>query len=102
MVDEKDPYDSPEERAEIFVWNGKVYWDGLFSTYREIHISIRGFYAGLKCGAFEDLPKCPVMWSDEGQYYEGFAAIAYECKRYGLGALAGGLILKFVLPIIGG
>jgi hypothetical protein len=76
-----DPYDTPEEHAEILTFRGKVLYDGPFSTYREIHIAIRGFYAGLRTGTFEDLPKVPVEWSDEGQYYEGMAAIAYDVKR---------------------
>lgn len=28
-----------------------------------------------------DLPKVPAEWADEGQYYEGMAAIAYDVKR---------------------
>jgi hypothetical protein len=76
-----DPYDTPEERAEILTFRGKVLYDGPFSTYREIHIAIRGFYAGLRTGTFEDLPKVPAEWTDEGQYYEGMAAIAYDVKR---------------------
>jgi hypothetical protein len=71
-----DPYDTPEERKEIL-----SFYDGPFSTWREIHITVRGAYAGLQTGTFENLPKCPAEWSDEGQYYEGAAAIAYDLKR---------------------
>jgi len=88
-----DPYDTPGEHAEIFQFRGKVYWDGAFSTYREIHISIRGFYAGLRCGTFEDLPVAPPLWQDEGQYYEGVAAIAYDLKRGSAGFIGSVVVL---------
>jgi hypothetical protein len=42
---DSDPYDSAEERKEIF-----PNYHGPFSTFREIHIGIRGFYAGLRAG----------------------------------------------------
>lgn len=64
-----DDYNTPEEHAEIFVWKGKVIWDGAFSTYREIHISIRALYAGLKAGSLSAVPDCPPLWEDEGQYW---------------------------------
>lgn len=78
---ETDPYNTPEEHAELIQFRGRVLYDGLFSTWREIHISIRGFYAGLRTGTFENLPECPPLWQDEGQYYESMAAIAYDLKR---------------------
>ena len=87
-----DPYDTPEEHAEIFVVRGRVLWDGNLSTYREIHLAIRGIIAGLRCGTYEDLPKCPVLWSDEGQYYEGYGAIFYDLKRGSQGGIIGGII----------
>lgn len=94
-----DQYDSEEEHAEIFVvpeWvpiiGGKCLWNGNLSTYREIHIAIRGFYAGLRCKQDEDLPKCPILWAEEGQYYEGYAAIAYDLKRGSQGAIIGSAV----------
>ena len=87
-----DQYDTPGEHAEIFVFRGRVLWDGNLSTYREIHISIRGIVAGLRCGTYEDLPKCPVLWVDEAQYYEGYGAIAYDLKRGSQGGIIGGII----------
>jgi hypothetical protein len=82
-----DPYDLPEEKAELIQIGGKILYDGPFSTWREIHIGIRGAYAGLRCKTFEDLPKCPPLWEDEGQYYEGVAAIFYDLKRGGQSAV---------------
>jgi len=82
-----DPYDTPEEHREIIQIFGRVLYDGPFSTWREIHIGIRGFVSGLRTGTFEDLPKCPPEWEDEGQYYEGVAAIAYDLKRGSQSAL---------------
>jgi len=95
---EYDPYDNPAEHAEILTFRGRVIYDGLFSTWREIHIGIRGAYAGLKTGTFEDLPECPPLWEDEGQYYEGISAIAYDLKRGSQSAIITGaaLILAYL------
>ena len=94
-----DPHDTPEEHAEIFVvptwfpfWKGKVLWDGNLSTFRELHIATRGAIAGLRCGTYEDLPKAPVLFEDEGQYYEGYAAIFYDLKRGSQGGIIGGIM----------
>jgi len=72
-----DPYDTPEEKAEckdlitkVFAWTGK---DGTFSTWRERHVFIRGAVAGLKAPALENVPNCPPMWDDEGQYWDAAA-----------------------------
>jgi hypothetical protein len=83
---EYDPYSTREERAEI-LHVGSWTYDGQFSNYREIHIGIAGAYAGLRTKTFEDLPKCPPLWGDEAQYYEGLAAIFYDLKRGTQGAL---------------
>jgi hypothetical protein len=99
-VNPEDPYDTPEERAElgtpaIFAWSGK---DGLFSTWRERHVFLRGFYQGLRLGILEKLPACPAMWNDEGQYWEGGCEIGYAVRIVLLAVLvntAGGLaVLK--------
>lgn len=96
----EDPYNIPGERSEIgtpviFAWSGK---DGLFSTWRERHIFLRGIYAGLRLGILDKLPNCPVFWNDEGQYWEGGCEIGYAVRIAFLVALvntAGGLaVLK--------
>lgn len=95
LGEDYDPYDIPCEHAESFVVNGKVVYDGLWSTSREWHISVRGFYAGLKAKTFEDLPKCPTLWQDEGQYFEACAAVAYDGKRLLTGGALLGLLVYF-------
>jgi len=108
-----DQYDTADEHAENFVvpdwfpvkaWRGKVIYDGFCSTYREWHITWRGFFAGLRCGTFEDLPKCPVLWQDEAQYYEAAAAVAYDLKRGSQSAILTGvgLVLTYFGVIKGG
>jgi hypothetical protein len=94
----KDPYDSPEERAEgCFV--GKIVTlllasfglkdqDGFCSTYREWHIFWAGIWAGARAAQFADIPECPEYWIDEMQYYRGGAILANVAKIYGTSALA--------------
>lgn len=90
MADEKtgpgyttDPYDTPGERAEgcpigkLFPWTGP---DGLWSTWREWHITEAGLWAGLRAGTLQDIPDCPPLWSDEMQYYRSAAAVANVLK----------------------
>jgi hypothetical protein len=113
-----DPYDTPGERAEGF-FIGKLFGGilakigkvlgiatlddpcGFLSTYREWHISLAGAWAGLRAGTFADIPECPPLWTDEIQYYRGFAAAANVLKcqwptvavvLLGLGANAAGVI----------
>lgn len=101
-----DPYDSEGEHAECFLVNGKVIYDGFCSTYREWHISWRGAMAGLRAKTFEELPKAPTLWQDEGQYYEVMGAVFYDVKKLLQGgALVGILayfpqISGFALPIL--
>lgn len=85
---EVDPYDTPGERAEIFQMHGRVYYDGPFSTWREIHIGIRGFAAGLRAGELSQVPECPPLWTDEGQYWDGCAMIANVAKIKGSAIIA--------------
>jgi hypothetical protein len=66
---EFDPYDAPDEHAEIFKVGDRVIWDGLWSTYREIHISMKAIFAGLKASTLQNVPDCPPLWQDEGQYW---------------------------------
>jgi len=75
-----DPYDTPEEHAEcddaitkLFAFTGR---DGTFSTWRERHIGIAGFKAGLKAAALENVPDCPPLWQDECQYFDGVAMLS--------------------------
>lgn len=99
-----DPYDTPEERAERgtpfpFNWTGK---DGLFSTWRERHIFLRGVYAGLRLGILDKLPACPEEWNDEGQYWEGGCEVGYAVRLVIITVIvntAGGLA---VLKLAGG
>jgi len=44
---------------------------GLFSTWRERHIGIAGATAGWRAGTTSLDGKCPPLWADEMQYYEG-------------------------------
>lgn len=105
----EDPYDTPEERAEIGTpfflrWSGK---DGLYSTWRERHIALRGFVAGWKVGGknplaaiMGDLPDCPDEWNDEGQYWDThtwFGNLAKIASWIMMLNTAGGLaVLKLV------
>lgn len=65
-----DPFDSPEERAELgsspLPFTGK---EGVWSTWRERHISLAGFLDGLTRPIWRGLPDCPEKWKDEPQYY---------------------------------
>lgn len=75
-----DPYDSPGEHAEgMFVGEivNRFVSDpsGFCSTYREWHIMLRGAYAGFRGKTFGDVPKCPPLWQDEAQYFEGAAMV---------------------------
>ncbi len=106
-----DQYDTEAEHAENFVipdWfpiaslRGKVLYDGFCSTYREWHITVRGFMAGLRISTWDNLPKCPVLWQDEGQYYEAAAAVAYDLKRGSQGAIIGMISLIFTLAVAKG
>jgi hypothetical protein len=103
-----DPYDTEAEHRENFVipnwflvaaWRGRVVYDGFCSTYREWHIWVQGFNAGLRTGTWEDLPKCPVLWQDEAQYYETAASLAYDLKRGSQGAI--GTIVAAILALKG-
>jgi hypothetical protein len=80
---ELDPYDGPGERKEIF-----TFYSGPFSTWREIHISIRAIAAGLRAGQLAQVPPCPAMWLDEGQYWDGCSMLANVAKIYGFASVA--------------
>lgn len=91
-MSESDPYDTPEERAEchdvitfLFSWSGE---NGLFSTWRERHIAIRGGAAGLRAPQLSQVPECPDMWKDEGQYWDGCGMICNVAKIYGSASIA--------------
>lgn len=97
-----DPYSTPEELLEIGTpfflrWTGK---DGTWSTWRERHISIRAFCAGWKAGIFAPVPDCPVIWQDEGQYWDGCGMIGNVAKIALVASLlntaAGAAVLKLI------
>ena len=75
--EEKDPYDNEGERAECNDVITKIMsavgfgYGGPFSTWRERHIGIAGATAGWRAGTTSLDGKCPTMWLDERQYYEG-------------------------------
>lgn len=108
-----DPYDTLGERAEGFFvgvlfgklvgWVGRAVGfptlsdpNGFLSTYREWHISLAGAWAGLRAGTFADIPECPPMWTDEIQYYRGFAAFAnvIKCQWPTVAVVVGGIVAK--------
>jgi len=80
-----DPYDSAEETEEtsdvitekVFKWSGK---GGLFSTWRERHVFLRGFRSGFGTKLFEKFPECPSMWKDDAHYYESGQELGYVIK----------------------
>lgn len=86
-----DPYDSIGERSEgMFVGKlvsmalakfGIIDVDGFCSTYREWHILCRGFYNGFATALGGKFDKCPDMWFDEAQYYEGGQEVGYIVKN---------------------
>jgi hypothetical protein len=104
-MSDEDPYDTPEERAElgvplIFAWSGR---DGLFSTWRERHVFLRGLYQGLRLGVLDKLPECPACWNDEGQYWEGGVETGYAIRLGILVTLvntAGGLAVLKLAGVI--
>jgi len=61
---------------------------GTWSTWRERHISIEGICDGLRAGTLSDVPKCPPLWIDECQYYDGCAMVANVVKCQWPGILA--------------
>lgn len=83
--DSDDPYAIPEETEEttdvitekVFKWSGK---GGLFSTWRERHIFLRGFRSGFGTKLFEKFPECPDMWHDDAHYYESGQELGYVIK----------------------
>jgi hypothetical protein len=84
LVNPDDPYSSPEETAETddtiskkFSWTGK---DGIFSTWRERHIFLRGFRSGFGTRLFDKFDTCPAMWFDDAHYYESGQELGYVIK----------------------
>jgi hypothetical protein len=67
---------------------------GTWSTWRERHISIEGICDGLRAGTLSDVPKCPPLWYDEAQYYDGCAMIAnvVKCQWPGILTTLAGVI----------
>lgn len=92
-----DPYDSISERMEgCFVGKlvGKALGllgiflrveglndpNGFCSTYREWHISLRGFHSGFATELGGKFTPVPDMWKDEAQYYEMAQELGYITK----------------------
>lgn len=104
-----DPYNAPEERAECDDPISKLFAKitgpgGLFSTWRERHISIMGAAAGWRAGTLSPVPTCPPLWQDECQYYDGCAMLANVLKCQWPTVVAGltaiiGLIVSGVVKI---
>jgi hypothetical protein len=104
----KDPYDTPSERDETsdFIFNTFFFWTGAggtFSTWRERHIFLRGFYNGFNTELQGKFSACPTMWEDEAQYYEAGQEAGYLLKA-GVIAAAGGsgitLTASSLLPML--
>jgi len=92
--DPKDPYDTPEEHAETndFIFNTFFFWTGAggtFSTWRERHIFLRGFYSGFKTKLQDTFSDVPAMWANEGQYYEFGQEAGYVVRNAIIFMLAG-------------
>jgi len=85
IINPNDPYDTPEERAEMndwlfrtfFGWSGE---DGTFSCWRERHVFLRGFRNGFGTSLFQKFTDVPAMWNDEAQYYEAGQEFGYVVK----------------------
>lgn len=114
--DPKDPYDTDGEHAEgMFL--GKFIaiftkdYDGLFSTYREWHIFVRGFGSGFRTKLTDKFDICPDMWKDEVQYYESGQELGYVARNAFIFFLSGtitteamsniNIILDVVTKVIG-
>jgi len=103
IINPDDPYDIPEERAEAndFIYNTFCKWSGscgLFSTWRERHITLRGFRSGFGTSLFAKFTDCPKMWEDEGQYYEFGQEVGYVFK---VGFQIGAVFVATQLGVIG-
>lgn len=92
--DMNDPYDTPEEHAETndFIFKTFFFWtgaNGTFSTWRERHVFLRGFFSGFKTKLQDKFGEVPEMWADEGQYYEFGQEAGYVLRNAIIFALAG-------------
>jgi len=92
--DPTDPYDTPSEHEEAsdFIFNTFFWWTGVggtFSTWRERHIFLRGFYSGFNTSLQAKFDPCPDMWKDEAQYYEAGQEAGYLIKAGVLAAIGG-------------
>jgi hypothetical protein len=101
-----DSYDTIGEHAEILTipqWfpiaslRGRVLWDGLWSCWYDIHLSINAFLAGWRTKQDQDVPNCPPLWEWK-QHYWGIADVAYDIKRGSQGYIIGGLTI--LIPIL--
>lgn len=99
--DPEDPYDTPEEHAEgmflgKFIALFTKEYDGLFSTYREWHIFVRGFGSGFRTILTDKFDICPDMWKDEAQYYESGQELGYVARNCLIFFLSGALTTETV------
>lgn len=91
-----DPYDTPEEHAETNDWifNTFFFWTGAggtFSTWRERHIFLRGFFNGFNTELQAKFDPIPVIWEDEGQYYEFGQEAGYVVRNALIFAFTGSI-----------
>jgi hypothetical protein len=103
---EYDPLDTEGEHAEILTvpqWfpiaslRGKVLWDGLWSCYYDIHLSLRAWRAGWRTKQNEDVPDCPPLWGHKSHYW-AIADLTYDLKRGSQGAIISTIVLA--LPLL--
>jgi len=93
--DPNDPYDTPEEHAETsdFIFNTFFFWTGAggtFSTWRERHVFLNGFYNGFGTPLQAVFSTVPAMWADERQYYQFGQEAGYVVRNGFIFAVAGG------------
>lgn len=90
----EDPYDTPDEHAETkdFIFNTFFGWTGAggtFSTWRERHIFLNGFYSGFRTKLQDKFEDIPSMWKNEQQYYQFGQEAGYVIRNAFIFALAG-------------
>lgn len=83
LINPNDPYSSPEETTDtedVITKNIFTAKGGIFSSWRERHIFLRGFRSGFGTKLFEKFTDCPEMWCDDGHYYEAGQEFGYVIK----------------------
>jgi hypothetical protein len=88
-----DPYSDACQMANI---GDRTF---LFHNFRQIHVGIDAFYAGLKAPSLKQLPECPPLWQDVVHYWDGMCIIGYFAYLAvpGISGIIGTLLsLKFM------